>query len=255
MTFDSSVAEVYDELRGMTASEIDTWITLLSNLAQMPDDREVRILDLGCGTGRWSPVLASRLSAAVVGIDPSDEMLTVARARNQTPEVEYRIGRAENIPVDDAWADVVFMFLSAHHYESLDAAAREIFRVLRPGGLLFLRTEFSDRPHLFYWHGLLPEWGAKDRQLYPTTSEVFDHLSSAGIVQLRIARVPVLASESLSLYLERIGQKSLSALRDADASVLLSRVQELGLRGEELAAEVWEVCTVVHGRKSLSVSS
>ena len=70
--------------------------------------------------------------------------------------VEYRIGEAESLPLDDGSVDYVFANMYLHHVESPPAAIREMARILKPGGRLvitdldrhdfdFLRTEHCDR--------------------------------------------------------------------------------------------------------------
>lgn len=100
-----------------------------------------RILDLGTGTGavavRTAPLVAP--GGRVVGVDISPEMLALARERATEAghgEIRFGEGRAEAIPADDATFNVVFASLSLMFAIDRAAAAREIARVLRPGGRL-----------------------------------------------------------------------------------------------------------------------
>ena len=97
------------------------------------------ILDLGTGTG----AVAERAAAAVgpngrvVGVDISADMLACARGRAAARglgNLELREGRAESLPVADGAFDAVLACLSIMYVIDRDAAAREIARVLRPGG-------------------------------------------------------------------------------------------------------------------------
>jgi len=98
------------------------------------------ILDLGCGTGRFSEGLASRFAACVVGIDPSEKMLEQACRKQQRNGVRYQRAVAEAIPLVDGAVDMIFMSMSFHHFRDPDRAARECRRVLRPDGILAVRT-------------------------------------------------------------------------------------------------------------------
>jgi ubiquinone/menaquinone biosynthesis C-methylase UbiE len=98
------------------------------------------ILDLGCGTGRFSEGLASRFGACVVGIDPSEKMLEQARRKRQRNDIHYQRGAAEAIPLVDGAVDMIFMSMSFHHFREPERAARECRRVLRPDGTLVVRT-------------------------------------------------------------------------------------------------------------------
>ena len=74
------------------------------------------ILDLGCGTGRFSEGLANRFGARVVGIDPSEKMLDQARRKRQRNSIHYERGTAEAIPLADGTVDMIFMSMSFHHF-------------------------------------------------------------------------------------------------------------------------------------------
>src|SRR6266404_4721445 len=93
----------------------------------------LRVLDVGCGTGKWLAELASA-GCNVAGIDPSEEMLRRAFANVRG---DLRRGSAEALPWGNAWFDVVLYINSFHHVAAPETALRETFRVLRPGGYSF----------------------------------------------------------------------------------------------------------------------
>jgi len=100
-----------------------------------------QVLDLGTGTGAVAVQAASIVGAAghVTGVDISGEMLALARQRAAAlglRNVTFREGRAEAIPADAASCDVLLASLSLMYVIDRAAAAREIARVLRPGGRL-----------------------------------------------------------------------------------------------------------------------
>lgn len=98
-----------------------------------------RVLDLGTGTGSVAMRAAALVGAAgkVIGVDISPEMLVVTRQRFVEagyPNVDLREGRAEQLPADDGAFDAVLASLSLMYVLDRAAAAREMRRVLRPGG-------------------------------------------------------------------------------------------------------------------------
>lgn len=90
-------------------------------------------LDAACGTGRHAAYLAAR-GHRVIGVDATEGMLAVARAK--LPAADFRAGRLEALPVDDASVDVVTCSLALTHVADLRPVFAEFGRVLRPGGQL-----------------------------------------------------------------------------------------------------------------------
>jgi SAM-dependent methyltransferase len=93
-----------------------------------------RVLDVGAGTGLLTEVVLGA-GHDVTAVDPSPEMLAELVAR--LPAVTAAVGSAEALPVDDASVDAVVAGQAAHWFDPAPAA-REIRRVLRPGGVLGL---------------------------------------------------------------------------------------------------------------------
>ncbi|MFQ5653158.1 MAG: metalloregulator ArsR/SmtB family transcription factor [Planctomycetota bacterium] len=106
------------------------------------------VADLGCGAGFFSAFLASRF-ARVIAIDHSDRMLREAEAALPGgADVELRRGDLEALPIGDGELDALFANLVLHHVADLRPAAREMARVLRPGGTAVI-TDL--RPHKEEW--------------------------------------------------------------------------------------------------------
>jgi SAM-dependent methyltransferase len=103
-------------------------------VAFLVGDRPRRLLDLGAGTGLLTDVLVGA-GHDVVAVDPSPEMLAELSAH--LPGVVPAVGTAEAVPLGDASVDAVVAGQAAHWFDPAPAA-REIRRVLRPGGTLGL---------------------------------------------------------------------------------------------------------------------
>ena len=107
-----------------------------------PGAREaLQVLDVGCGGGLLSEAFAER-GFHVTGIDASARSLAAARAHaaHSGLAIDYRDGRAEALPFDDASFDVVACCDMLEHVDDIDAVIAEIARVLKPGGVFLFDT-------------------------------------------------------------------------------------------------------------------
>lgn len=144
MDYDATeIPVVYDRGRNHGPENLQFWMNVISSYAGKHAVNT--ILDLGCGTGRFSEALAAHFDAKVVGVDPSTKMLDQARKKLRDPRVQYQSGSGEAIPLADASVDLVFMSMCFHHFRDPKAAARECRRVLRDGCPAVLRTGIRDR--------------------------------------------------------------------------------------------------------------
>ncbi len=96
-----------------------------------------RTLDLACGEGRVSRVLAER-GHAVIGVEASPAL--AAAAREAAPEIEVLEGDAAALPLPDGAVDLVVCSMALLNFDELDAAMGEAARVLEPGGRLCFTT-------------------------------------------------------------------------------------------------------------------
>ncbi len=122
-----------------------------------------RVVDIGSGAGTDTLIAASAVSpsGAAVGVDINPAML--ARARAAAAEagydhVDFREGVAEELPVEDGWADLVISNGVLNLVPDKLAAYNELFRVLRPGGRLQVSDICVEQP--------VPEEAQRDVDLW-----------------------------------------------------------------------------------------
>ncbi|MFF4618783.1 class I SAM-dependent methyltransferase [Nonomuraea jabiensis] len=100
-----------------------------------------RVLDVGCGTGYLSRILAPVVtpSGHVTGVDPSPAMIDYA-TRHAPANCTYVEGAGQDLPFPDGSFDLVISSLAVHHIpaDARPEALRQMFRVLRPGGRLLI---------------------------------------------------------------------------------------------------------------------
>ncbi|MGH2394213.1 MAG: class I SAM-dependent methyltransferase [Candidatus Limnocylindria bacterium] len=161
--------------------------------------------DLGCGTGRWARLVASRVGRMVC-VDASEEALRVAaRHLDDVGNCRLVLGSAGELPLADRSMDFGYSLGVLHHIPDPQAGLTDAVRVLKPGAplLVYLYYAFDNRPA---WYRTL--WWITDRlrlristmsppMRYRVTQAI------AAIVYLPLARL-ALAAEALGLDAERV---------------------------------------------------
>ena len=120
-----------------------------------------RVLDLGCGSG-WATRLLARTvgqgsgasaEPSIVGLDVSDEMIRLAQETSrELSHVRYVVGSASQIPEPDNFFDRVLSVESFYYYPDQGAALNEVFRVMSPGGRLFILINlYTDNEYSLQW--------------------------------------------------------------------------------------------------------
>jgi arsenite methyltransferase len=115
-----------------------------------------RVLDIGSGPGFLAAEMAEEVGpeGRVVGVDPSETMLAMARARAPGATTEFRSGDALALPFPDESFDVAVSTQVYEYVEDVATALAEARRVLRPGGrLLILDTDWDS----IVWHSSDPQ--------------------------------------------------------------------------------------------------
>lgn len=117
-----------------------------------------QVLDLGCGSGQNASILAAR-GAFVYAMDISPDLLALATRRAEldglTASVTALCGSAHDIPLPDASVDVVFGNAILHHLD-LDLTAREVHRVLKPGGRAIFKEPIRNSRIVAFLRNLIP---------------------------------------------------------------------------------------------------
>lgn len=123
------------EKRGADAQQHAMRRAFLHEIAFPPD---ARVLDVGCGTGVLTRMLARWPNvASVVGVDPARALLEKARAAAaDLPNLSFHEGDGRSLPLDGATFDIVTFDSMLSHVPGPERAIREAFRVLRAGGCL-----------------------------------------------------------------------------------------------------------------------
>ncbi len=144
-----TIAPSYDRLNHVMSLDIDkVWRRRLVRLVAATHPQHV--LDIAAGTGDLSIMMAHRIPGVrVTGVDISERMLEIARHKASKARLDVRTefvtGDAENLPSAGDEFDGVTVAFGVRNFQNLDASLREMHRVLRKGGSVFV-LEFGE-PH------------------------------------------------------------------------------------------------------------
>jgi ubiquinone/menaquinone biosynthesis C-methylase UbiE len=136
-TFWDKMAPKYAESQMRSVDDYEH--TLARTLSHLTP--EMRVLEMGCGTGTTALRLAPHVKA-FVGTDQSSEMIRIARdkAADEHSNLEFRVlGAAESAQLEEGF-DVVMGFNLFHLVPDADAVLADIFKILKPGGLMISKT-------------------------------------------------------------------------------------------------------------------
>ncbi len=170
---------------GMEEDHLPITLPVLGLMHIAPTDN---ILDVGCGAGWLSRILAERVpQGRVIGMDISDEM--VRRARRDAAELDNLmlvVGSADEIPWDGQFFTRAISVESAYYWPNPAAAMKEIFRVLREDGSLWILINYyRDNPHCHQWGATL----AMSTHLF-TAAEWSELFRKAGFTDVSDRRIP-----------------------------------------------------------------
>ncbi|MFC8847302.1 MULTISPECIES: class I SAM-dependent methyltransferase [unclassified Micromonospora] len=223
--YDTEQHQHYARGRALTEQQLGAWMSAFA--AALPERRPLVGLDVGSGTGRFTPALA-RAFGPVTGIEPSVRMRAVAQAQSPHPDVRYLAGSAEDLPVPSSSADYALMFLSWHHVQDKPRAARELARVLRPAGRLLLRGNFSDHHPEPWWLGHFPRGLEADLAQFQPLHEVIAMFTAAEWRVTGFGTVTQPSDGTRAEMLERLRLRALSFFAQLDPDEA-----EAGLRSIE----------------------
>ncbi|MFF0340817.1 class I SAM-dependent methyltransferase [Kribbella sp. NPDC004875] len=216
--YDGRMGSVYAAGRGMPPAEVRRWTSAFAT--HLPEHRPLDVLDLGSGTGRLTPGLAAEFQGQVYGVEPSDRMRNTAE-QTPHPGVTYLKGSAEDIPLPEASVDAVLMFLSFHHFPDPLEGLREVRRVLRPGGVAFLRSQFSDLMPDLFWYEYFPSAREADAAMYVSLSAAKALAIEAGLAPADdVVRITAEEPRTLRESYERISLRALSTFEHLPADEL-----------------------------------
>lgn len=219
INYDERQHAQYRRGRELPPDRLALWIDTFTRHA--PDERPIAVLDLGSGTGRFTPALAEAFGGPVYGVEPSRKMREIAERHAAHPAVTCTEGRAESIPLRPTSVDLVLMYLSFHHVRDRQAAASEVARVLRPGGRVLLRSTFSDRICEMEWMRYFPRLREIEAQMFPSSNEAIELFARVGLHAIALVAVKEQLASSLAEYTARLRMRAISTFEHMSEDEIL----------------------------------
>ncbi len=160
----------------MTVDLLENEIELVTELARrLRADTPLRILDIGCGSGKLSLYLHETTGYEVIGIDPGERSVT--KAREKTSTLTFLVQSAEALTFPNSDFDCVVSLKAFHEIPHPHKALQEAHRVLRPGGRIFIID----------WVGGAPQTSSHGHaNRYFTPGRLHDALLAAGFADVTI---------------------------------------------------------------------
>lgn len=207
----SDIHLCYDASRQLLGETVSQWMDAISE--HVSGHSVDAIVDLGCGTGRFTGILSDHFSAHVLGIDPALQMLAVARRSISSPRVRFAQGRAERVPVASDQVDMAFLSMVYHHLQDKQRAVGEISRVIKRDGCVCLRTATLESIDTYLWVKFFPRAHRIELARMPSRESTTETMRISRFLLKGHTVVRQLFAENLLEYAEKISLRGISSLR------------------------------------------
>jgi ubiquinone/menaquinone biosynthesis C-methylase UbiE len=188
-----------------------------------------RVLEIGCGTGRWLEEIGSRVGL-IYGADPSLEMLHQASRRTGSPLL--LAARANALPVRRGSFDLIFCVNALHHFDDPQAFVGHAKECLVKTGVLAIVGIDPRLIHKWYLYEYFEGSYERDLLRYPSVGEIVKWMATAGFGGIDI-RVVEVSSRSLTgrsvladPFLNKESNSLLALLSDEEYAAGLRRIED-----------------------------
>ncbi|WP_420570833.1 class I SAM-dependent methyltransferase [Kordia sp.] len=151
--------------------------------------KEGLYLDIGCGTGNYTSQLHTK-ETKFVGIDPSQKMLD--KAQQKYPHIDWKLGTAENIPLEDNSIEGVIGTLTLHHWNNLEKGFSELFRVMKNYANVVFFTSTPKQMKGYWLNHYFPKMMEASIKQMPARSQIISAMETAGFKNMYAERYTIL---------------------------------------------------------------
>src|SRR5579859_282285 len=221
ISYDDQTAAAFKAVREVPPDGLGGWRgAVRRHLCPSPG---MTLVDIGAGTGAFAAAFSDWFDLGILAVEPSSAMRAQIPRR---PGIRVLEGHAGALPLPAHSADAAWLSTVIHHIPDLEAAAREIRRVLRPGAPVLIRQAFPGRASQIELVRWFPET-ARTIGTYPTVEQACHAFATAGFRQEALEQVPQTYTASLAEFL---GQAD--TFRHADTT-MRNLTEEEFLRGKD----------------------
>ena len=146
-------------------------------LSLLEPSKDASYLDIGCGTGNYTAQFLQK-GFRFIGMDPSQIMLDKAHAFH--PEGTWMLGAAEDTGLPNASVEGIVGTLTLHHWNNLEAAFKELYRILKPNGKLVFFTSTPQQMEGYWLQHYFPKMLEASIQQMPSLETLENALTRAG---------------------------------------------------------------------------
>ena len=187
----------------------EIWLSKIIGYGEIEED--CAVLDIGCGTGRFTLSVSTMKSPVVCGLDPSIEMLKQAATKDESTDILWIQGDGQKLPFRDDSFNCIYMTLVIHHIENKEMALQEIHSTLKKDGKCVIMTNSHSRikKHVLRdFPGII----AMDLKRLPTVPYIKKTMRKVGFTHVHY--YPVQHNEYMPTdeFLERVKNKYISTL-------------------------------------------
>ena len=210
-----------------------------SVLRYVPSSPGTRVIDIGCGTGRYALRLASATEAKVFAADLSRAMVEQGRGKDNSDDVSWLLSDACRIPFADESFDMALLFLVLHVVKDSKKALQEAYRILRPGGNCLILAHSHpqlDRQTVFR---LFPEARKLNKRRMLSLTKLKELVREIGFHHLRTEEFVEAATCSREAFLQKVRSRPNTSLRSMSDTDFQRRYEalEAAVAGQEKCTE------------------
>lgn len=222
------LAPSYDRYRDLSPDALEGWLAVLIRWGRLSPG--MRVLDIGCGTGRLTIPLRRLSGAAVWGLDISKEMLEQAKSKKGAEALHWVWGDAQALPFPEESFDFAFMCLVLHHLQDRPRAISEMYRVLKSGGRGLIWTVSHQQIRESPLNEFFPSLAEIDLKRFPSIATLKALMKAAGYSAIREEEVIFHEEIPISYHLERVRNRYISTLALLSPAEFASGLAELERR-------------------------